>query len=339
MSTAAPTEDQGTSAGAQPGSRHSRLSQLRSGIRSGTLLIVLVGMVVVFSVQSSLFFSYGNLVSILQASVVVGLLSLGLTVVVLTGGIDLSFASVLALCSVVAAAVNVNLHQGALVATLAALVVGAVVGVINGLLVAYTRLQPFVVTLGTYSIAAAGSLAVSGGGPIQGLSTGFTDMTAYRIAGIPDSVFIMIAVIAVLWIATRHTRWGRFLYATGGNEHAARYAGIRISRVKLSAYVVCSVCAALAGVLNTSTLQVAQPQPGFNLLLTAVAAVVVGGTSLLGGVGTIGGSVVGIVLLAVLSNGLNVLTVAPFWQNLVLGLVIIGAVMLNDAVVSRTRNR
>jgi ribose/xylose/arabinose/galactoside ABC-type transport system permease subunit len=313
------------------------LARLRSGVRSGTLVIVLIAMIVVFSVQSPLFFSYGNLVSILQACVVVGLLSLGLTVVVLTGGIDLSFASVLALCSVVAGAMNVTLHQSAAVSILVALVVGALVGLVNGLLVAYTRLQPFVVTLGTYSIALAASLAVSGGGPIQGLTTDFTDLTAYRIAGIPDSVFVLVLVIVALWIATRHTRWGRFLYATGGNENAARYAGIRISRIKLSAYIVCGVTAALAGVLNTSTLQVAQPQPGFNLLLTAVAAVVVGGTSLLGGVGTIGGSVVGIVLLAVLSNGLNVLTVAPFWQNLVLGLVIIGAVLLNDAVISRTR--
>lgn len=332
MTTTAPTEQAPTAAPAP-----SRLARLSNRIRGGTLLLVLVAMIVVFSTQSSLFFSYGNLVSILQACVVVGLLSLGLTVVVLTGGIDLSFASVLALCSVVAGAVNVNLHQSAAVATLVALLVGALFGLVNGLLVAYTRLQPFVVTLGTYSIAAAGSLAVSGGGPIQGLSSDFTDMTAYRIAGIPDSVFILILVIALLWVATRHTRWGRFLYATGGNENAARFAGIRVSRVKLSAYVICSLAAALAGVLNTSTLQVAQPQPGFNLLLTAVAAVVVGGTSLLGGVGTIGGTVVGIVLLAVLSNGLNVLTVAPFWQNLVLGLVIIGAVLLNDAVLSRTR--
>lgn len=312
-------------------------SRLQNSLRSGTLVAVLVAMIIVFSVQSPLFFSYGNLVSILQACVVVGLLSLGLCVVVLTGGIDLSFASVLALTSVVAAAVNVNLHQSALVSVLAALVVGALFGLVNGVLVAYTRLQPFVVTLGTYSIALAASLAVSGGGPIQGLSQGFTDMTAYRIAKIPIAVFVLIIVIVILWVATRQTRWGRFIYATGGNEQAARYAGIRIARIKLSAYIVCGLTAAIAGILNTSTLQVAQPQPGFNLLLTAVAAVVVGGTSLLGGVGSIGGTVIGIVLLAVLSNGLNVLTVAPFWQNLVLGIVIIGAVLLNDAVISRTR--
>ena len=323
--------------GNEAAARTSMASRLRNSMRGGTLIIVLVAMIIVFSVQSPLFFSYGNLVSILQACVVVGLLSLGLCVVVLTGGIDLSFASVLALASVVAGAVNVNLHQSAFVSVLAALVVGALFGLVNGVLVAYTRLQPFVVTLGTYSIALAASLAVSGGGPIQGLSQDFKDMTAYRIAGIPIAVFVLIIVIAVLWVATRQTRWGRFIYATGGNEQAARYAGIRISRIKLSAYIVCGLTAAIAGILNTSTLQVAQPQPGFNLLLTAVAAVVVGGTSLLGGVGSIGGTVVGIVLLAVLSNGLNVLTVAPFWQNLVLGIVIIGAVLLNDAVISRTR--
>jgi ribose/xylose/arabinose/galactoside ABC-type transport system permease subunit len=313
------------------------LTRIRNGLRSGTLIIVLVAMIVVFSVQSPLFFSYGNLVSILQACVVVGLLSIGLTVVVLTGGIDLSFASVLALCSVVSGAMNVFLGQSAFVSTIVALAVGALFGAVNGLLVAYTRLQPFVVTLGTYSIALSASLAVSGGGPIQNLSQDFKDMTAFRLAGIPDSVFILIICIIVLAVLTKRTRWGRFIYATGGNEQAARFAGIRISRIKLSAYILCGVTAALAGVLNTSTLQVAQPQPGFNLLLTAVAAVVVGGTSLTGGIGSIGGTTVGIVLLAVLSDGLNVLTVAPFWQNLVLGLVIIGAVLLNDAFGSRNR--
>lgn len=306
-----------------------------STLRGSTLLLVLAALVIVFAVQSPLFFTYGNFVSILQACVVVGLLALGLTVVVLTGGIDLSFASVMALTSVTAGAVNVGLGMPAAVAVLVALVVGAAFGALNGLLVAITRLQPFVVTLGTYSIALSLSLAVSGGGPIQGLSEDFTDLTAYRVAGIPTAVFVLALVVAVLWIATRRTRWGRFVYATGGNENAARLAGVRIKRIKFSAYVLCGLTAAIAGVLNTSTLQVAQPQPGFNLLLTGVAAVVVGGASLTGGVGSIGGTVVGVVLLAVLSNGLNVLTVAPFWQNLVLGIVIIGAVLLNETVRAR----
>jgi ribose/xylose/arabinose/galactoside ABC-type transport system permease subunit len=306
-------------------------------IRESTLLLILIAMIAFFAVQSPLFFSYDNFVSVLQACVVVGLLSVGLTVVVLTGGIDLSFASVLALCSVVAGWANVVLGQSAIVAVLAALAVGFLSGAINGLLVAYTRLQPFVVTLGTYSIALSMSLAVSGGGPIQGFSSDFLDIATFRLAGIPSTVFVLLAVIIVLAIATKLTRWGRFVYATGGNEQAARFAGIRTTRIKFSAYVLCGVTAAIAGILSTSTLQVAQPQPGFNLLLTAVAAVVVGGASLTGGIGGIGGTAVGVALLAVLSNGLNVLTVAPFIQNLVLGVVIIGAVLLNDAVGAKLR--
>jgi len=310
-----------------------------STLRGSTLLLVLIALIVVFSIQSSLFFTYGNFVSVLQACVVVGLLALGLTVVVLTGGIDLSFASVLALTSVTAGAINVSLGLPAIVAVVGALGVGAASGAVNGLLVAITQLQPFVVTLGTYSIALSIALAVSGGGPIQGFSEDFLDLTAYRIAGIPTAVFVLAIVVALLWVATKKTRWGRFVYATGGNENAARLAGVRIKRIKFSAYVLCGVTAATAGVLNTSTLQVAQPQPGFNLLLTGVAAVVVGGASLTGGVGSIGGTVVGIALLAVLANGLNVLTVAPFWQNLVLGLVIIGSVLLNETVRARTAQR
>ncbi|MEO2133774.1 ABC transporter permease [Microbacterium sp.] len=323
-----------TAAEARPTRLRRRLTL--STLRGSTLLLVLAALVVVFSLQSPLFFTYGNFVSILQACVVVGLLALGLTVVVLTGGIDLSFASVMALTSVTAGAINVSLGMPAVVAVIVALVVGAAFGALNGLLVAITRLQPFVVTLGTYSIALSLSLAVSGGGPIQGLSEDFTDLTAFRVAGIPTAVFVLALIVAVLWVATRKTRWGRFVYATGGNESAARLAGVRIKRIKFSAYVLCGLTAAVAGVLNTSTLQVAQPQPGFNLLLTGVAAVVVGGASLTGGVGSIGGTVVGVVLLAVLSNGLNVLTVAPFWQNLVLGVVIIGAVLLNETVRARS---
>lgn len=323
-----------TAAEARPTRSRRRLTL--STLRGSTLLLVLAALVVVFSLQSPLFFTYGNFVSILQACVVVGLLALGLTVVVLTGGIDLSFASVMALTSVTAGAINVSLGMPAVVAVIVALVVGAAFGALNGLLVAITRLQPFVVTLGTYSIALSLSLAVSGGGPIQGLSEDFTDLTAFRVAGIPTAVFVLALIVAVLWVATRKTRWGRFVYATGGNESAARLAGVRIKRIKFSAYVLCGLTAAVAGVLNTSTLQVAQPQPGFNLLLTGVAAVVVGGASLTGGVGSIGGTVVGVVLLAVLSNGLNVLTVAPFWQNLVLGVVIIGAVLLNETVRARS---
>ncbi|TGY33277.1 ABC transporter permease [Microbacterium laevaniformans] len=321
---------------AEPRPTGSRRRLTLSTLRGSTLLLVLAALVVVFSLQSPLFFTYGNFVSILQACVVVGLLALGLTVVVLTGGIDLSFASVMALTSVTAGAINVSLGMPAVVAVIVALVVGAAFGALNGLLVAITRLQPFVVTLGTYSIALSLSLAVSGGGPIQGLSEDFTDLTAFRVAGIPTAVFVLALIVAVLWVATRKTRWGRFVYATGGNESAARLAGVRIKRIKFSAYVLCGLTAAVAGVLNTSTLQVAQPQPGFNLLLTGVAAVVVGGASLTGGIGSIGGTVVGVVLLAMLSNGLNVLTVAPFWQNLVLGVVIIGAVLLNETVRVRS---
>jgi ribose/xylose/arabinose/galactoside ABC-type transport system permease subunit len=292
-------------------------------------------MIVFFSMQSSLFFSYNNFVSILQSCVVIGVLSLGLTVVMLTGGIDLSIVSVLALCSVVLGYLNVFHGVNALLATVIALGVGALFGAINGLLVAYTRVQPFVVTLGTYSIALSGALWVSGGGPIQGFSNDFNDLGMYSIARIPDTVFVLVFVVIILWALTRQTRWGRFIYATGGNEQAARFAGIRVSRIKLSAYVICGITAALAGVLETSTLQVAEPQPGFNLLLTAIAAVVIGGTSLTGGTGTIGGTVVGFVLLSVLTNGLNVLTVAPFWQNFILGVVIIGAVLLNETIGSK----
>lgn len=304
-------------------------------IRSGTLLLVLVAMIGFFSLRSSLFFSYGNFVSILQSSVVIGVLSLGLTVVILTGGIDLSIVSVLALCSVVLGYLHVFHGMNALLATVIALAVGAIFGAINGLFIAYTRLQPFVVTLGTYSITLSGALWVSGGGPIQGFSKDFNEFGMYTFFRIPITVFVLLFVVIVLWTMTRQTRWGRFIYATGGNEQAARMAGIRISRIKLSAYVICGIAAALAGVLQTSTLQVAEPLPGFNLLLTAIAAVVIGGTSLVGGTGTIGGTVVGFVLLSVLTNGLNVLTVAPFWQNFVLGVVIIGAVLLNETVGSK----
>ena len=305
--------------------------------RGSALLVVIAAMVVFFSSQSPLFLTANNAVNIAQQAVIYGLLAVGLTMVVLTGGIDLSFPSVLAMAGLTAGYVNVVAGQTASVAILCGIGVGLVAGLVNGALVAYTHLQPFVITLGTYSICVSLALMIGDGSPIQGFSADFSAFPTNKIGSIPSSVFVLVAVSLLAWLLLRSTRLGRFIYASGGNEKAARLAGIRVSRVQLAVYALSGLLAGLAGVVQSGTLGVAAPQPSFSLLLIAIASVVVGGASLTGGVGSVGGTLTGVVLLTILSNGLNVMAVAPFYQDLLLGIAVIGSVLINDFARGRSR--
>lgn len=306
--------------------------------RGSALFVVLGGMIIFFGGQSSLFLTSGNAINIAQQAVVYGLLALGLTPVVLTGGIDLSFPAVIAVSGLAAGWVNVNQQQAAWMAAIAGVGAGLIVGLVNGAFVAYTRLQPFVITLGTYSICVSLALLIGNGSPIQGFSQGFSAIASRKMGQVPASVPILLIAIVSMWLLLRYTRFGRFVYATGGNEQATLLAGIRVTRVKLAVYAVCGAMAALAGVVQASTLGVAEPAPSFSLLLIAIASVVIGGASLTGGIGGVGGTVTGVALLTVLSNGLNVMAVAPFYQDFLLGIVIIGSVLANDFLRGRGRH-
>ena len=268
-------------------------------------------------------------------------LSLGMTLVIFSGGIDLSVGSVLALAGAVAAGLlknglalprfNLLLQFTVPGAILAGIGVGSVLGWFNGLAVTRFKLPPFVATLGMLSIARGLTMLWTGGFPVTGLGDDFGRLGTGHALGIPMPVWISAALVALFIVVTRRTRFGRHLYAVGGNERAATLSGLAVPRIKLMVYTLGGGLAAVAGLLVTARLDSATPNAGLGYELDSIAAVVIGGTSLSGGRGSILGTVLGCLIIGVLNNGLFLLDVSPFWQQVVKGFVILAAVAIDKA--------
>ncbi len=263
----------------------------------------------------------------------------GMTLVVLTAGIDLSVGSVLALSGAVAAGLlkygmefpSANLYVGFTLvgAILAGVTVGSVLGFFNGWTITRFKVPPFVATLAMLTIARGLTFLWTKGFPISNLGTNFNYIGTGWFVGIPMPVLIAAVIVAMAVLLTRHTRLGRYIYAIGGNENAARLSGINISKVKIVVYSIAGGLAAIGGVMITSRLDSAQPNAGISYELDAIAAVVIGGTSLSGGRGSVMGTVLGAIMIGVLNNGLVLLDVSPFWQQVVKGFVILLAVIID----------
>jgi len=262
-----------------------------------------------------------------------------MTLVVLTAGIDLSVGSVLALCGAVAAGLlkngieipQANLFIGFTLfgALLGAILLGWLVGRFNGYAITKFNVPPFVATLAMLTIARGFTMLYTKGHPISNLGAGFAFIGSGSVIGIPVPVWIAILVVLFAVFITQKTKMGRYIYAIGGNEQAAKLSGINISKVKMTVYAMASVLAALGGIIVTARLNSAQPNAGISYELDAIAAVVIGGTSLSGGKGTVWGTVMGAVIIGVLNNGLVLLNVSPFWQQVVKGAVILLAVIID----------
>jgi ribose transport system permease protein len=302
-------------------------------------LLALALMVLVLSLLSDRFFTPDNGWNILRQISVNLCLSVGMTLVILSGGIDLSCGAILALAGAVAAGLLKNglgLPGGDLMlqfttsgALLAGVVVGAAAGWANGFTITRFSLPPFVATLGMFSIARGLTLLWTGGFPITGLGDSFGYLGTGVLLGMPMPVWIMLALTAVFVVVTKRTRFGRHLYAVGGNERAARLTGLNVARIKLGVYTLAGALAGVAGLIVTARLDSAQPNAGLGYELDSIAAVVIGGTSLSGGRGSVMGTVLGCLIIGVLNNGLFLLNVSPFWQQVVKGLVILLAVALD----------
>ncbi|GAB3966095.1 ribose ABC transporter permease RbsC [Actinoallomurus acanthiterrae] len=288
-------------------------------------MLLLVG--VVLSFASPVFLTRTNLLNVGLAASVAALLAVGQTYVIILAEIDLSVGASLAFSAVVTA-LTLRAH-GEVLALLAGVGVGVGIGLINGLLVTRARMPSFIATLATMSVLSGMSLQVTSGNPIAVTDYGFQGIGQDRLAGIPVPVLIMVVVFAVFGFVLARTRFGRFVYATGDNAEAARLSGIRTQRVKVAAFVISGVLAALAGFILTARLSTAEPTAGTGLELEAIAAVIIGGTSLAGGRGTLLGTLVGALVLGVIDNGMNLLDVSPFLQDVVKGLVILLAVFLD----------
>jgi ribose transport system permease protein len=307
-------------------------------------LIALALMILALSLLSDNFLTPENGWNILRQISVNLCLSLGMTLIILAGGIDLSVGAILALSGAVAAGLlkngvaltplEVQLQFTVFGAIVAGLLVGAAAGGFNGWVITQFRLPPFVATLGMFSIARGLTMLWTGGFPITGLGPDFGFLGTGVFLGIPMPVWISGVLVGALVVLTRRTRFGRYIYAVGGNERAALLTGLPVNRIKLGVYTLGGLLAGAAGLIVTARLDSAQPNAGLGYELDSIAAVVIGGTSLSGGRGSVVGTVLGCLIIGVLNNGLFLLDVSPFWQQVVKGFVILAAVAI-DKMSSR----
>lgn len=281
------------------------------------------------------FLSQINVLNVIRQVSVVGVMAVGMTFVILLGQIDLGVGSVLAFTGMIAAIMQ-RADLGLIPSAIVPLLVGAATGLLVGLLVTRGGIPSFVATLGVLAAYRGGTLLISGQ-PVLGLKDDFRFIGAGEILGIPFPIIIFAVVVAAGVLVLRRTRFGRYVYAVGGNETAARLSGINVDAIKLSAFIITGACAAVSALILTARLNSGQPLAGQGYELDVIAAVVVGGTSLSGGRGSVGGSVIGAMLIGVLSNGLTLLEVPPDWQPIVKGTIIVFAVLLDQLGRKRSR--
>jgi inositol transport system permease protein len=306
-----------------------RSTRIKSRLGQLGLVIALAAIAVALSLARPTFLTLPNLVNLLRQISINGILAVGVTYVLLTGGVDLSLGSLVALAGVTAAFFAHPEQYPVAVPVLAGVLTGAGCGAVNGFLVARFRVAPFIVTLGMMTVARGLALVASGGKPVSNLSREFTRLGGGDMLGIPIPIVIFFAVSLASYLFLGNFKPGRYIYAVGGNEHAARASGVRVNAVKMFAYTLCGALAGLAGVVLAARITTGQPNAGLGYELDAIAAVVIGGTSLSGGVGGVGGTVLGALLMGIINNGLDLLNVSSYYQQIVKGLIIVGAVWLD----------
>jgi ribose transport system permease protein len=303
-------------------------------MRRGSGYIILLLIVVAFSGLSGQFLNRDNLLTVALQTSLIAIVAIGMTFTIITSGIDLSVGSVAAMSGALAAGMATQQGLGTYPGILLGLLAGAAVGLLNGLLIVYGKMPPFVATLATMAGARGLTLVYTQGRPISGLDANFK-FWASSIGVVPVPVLVLVVVALLGYLLLAHTRFGVYTYAVGGNEETARLASIPVGQVKLGVYTLSGLTAALAGVLLTARLWSAQPNAGVGLELDAIAAAVLGGASLSGGVGGIGGTVAGAFIIGVLSNGLNLMAVPSYNHQVLKGLVFILAVLLDYILKQR----
>lgn len=311
--------------------RHAVTTVLRRLGSATAPLAMLSGVLVVTAVLSPTFFQVQNMINVTRQASIVGVVAVGMTFVILTAGIDLSVGSTLALVAV-ATAMLIESGLPVPVVILLALLLGVGVGLVNGIGVTLLKIQPFVMTLAMLGIARGATFQLSGGSPKNFFASSklLDFFGSGEILGVPGPLVIFLFAAVVGLLVLRYLPFGRYVYAIGGSPEAARLSGVKVNRVTLAVYAISGMCAAIGGIMTASRLSVGDPIAGNLVELDAIAAVVIGGTSLAGGLGGIVGTVAGALLLAMLANVLNLIGVSPFYQLIVKGVAIIGAVVLTS---------
>ncbi|REA55453.1 ribose ABC transporter permease [Dyadobacter luteus] len=292
------------------------------------LAFLIICLVLAFSTPR--FFTVSNLLTIGNQVSINALLAFGVTFVIITGGIDLSLGSMVAVTGVVAATFAHPDTYPVIVPIVIGLGAGLGIGAFNGFVVTKSKVPPFIVTLGTMTIGRGLALILSKGRPVSNLSDSFNFIGGGNVLGIPFPIIILIVAFIVCSILLNKTILGRYMYAVGGNEPAARASGIRVNNVKMWVYTICGILSAMGGILLTSRITTGQPNAGAGFELDAIAAAIIGGTSTSGGTGTMTGTLIGALLIGVISNSLDLLNVTSYYQQVVMGVIIIGAVVLDS---------
>jgi len=293
------------------------------------MMLALVAICTALSIARPAFLTLPNLVNLVRQISINGILAVGVTAVLLTGGVDLSLGSLVALTRVIAASFAHPQWYLVAVPVMMGVLAGAVCGAVNGWVITKGRVAPFVATLGTMTAARGLALVLSGGRPVSNLSREFTWIGSGDVAGIPVPSLIFFGVALASHVFLNNLKAGRHIYAVGGNEKAARASGINVNGVRMLAYIGCASLAGLAGVLLASRITTGQPNAGVGYELDAIAAAVIGGTSLSGGVGGVGGTILGALLMGVINNGLDLVNISSYYQQIVKGAIIVGAVWMD----------
>lgn len=298
--------------------------QFKDMIRRYGILIGLIGLITAFSILSERFFTISNMLIVMRQTSIVAFLAVGMTFVIMGAGIDLSVGSVLAFSGAVGAGVMQN--GGIFFGILAGLALGTALGAFNGIVITKLKIPAFIATLAMMAIARGGTLVYTDGRPITGLPSSFAFLGRGYIGNVPFPIILMLIIFILAYIVLKLTRFGRYVYATGGNINAARASGIKVDNVIISTFAISGFLSGLTGMVLASRLNSAQPTAGMGYELDAIAAVVLGGTNLFGGEGELWGTLVGAFIMGILNNGLNMLNVSSFYQQVVKGIVILIAV-------------
>ena len=306
--------------------------------RYGTTLFLLL-LIVFFTSQNARFISLRNLTNILTEGSIYGIIAVGMTFVILTAGVDLAVGSLLAFAGMAGATVagqlGADLSMSWIAALFTAILVGAIAGYLQGKAVTWLHIPPFIVTLGGMTIWRGATLILHDGAPISGFDAGYRWWGTGTILLVPVPVALFAMVAALGYIVQRYTRYGRHVYAVGGNPEAARLNGLNVAAIVTSVYVIVGVLAGLAGFLQSARLGAAEATAGSGYELRVIASVVIGGASLAGGRGGIGGTIIGALLIGVLTNGLVIMHVSSYWQQVVIGLIIVAAVAFDTFAKAR----
>ena len=294
------------------------------------ILVALVALCVVLSFATSAFLTSKNIMNVLQQISTNGMIAFGMTYVILLGGIDLSVGSVVALSGVMSMALMARSGWGLVPALLAGVLIGTAIGLIDGFFITKVNMPAFIVTLAMMNIARGFALITTSGKPIYVQDDRLLIIgNGKLLENVPLQAVYMLIIFALLFVVLNYTKYGRHLYATGGNIEAARFSGINVNRVQLTAYIISGTVSGFAGVLTAARLYSALPSMGEGAEMNAIAAVVLGGTMMTGGSGTLGGTLIGALIIGVMNNGLNLMGVSSYWQDVAKGVIIILAIYMD----------